>query len=75
MNHEPPMEIARPTEVTDAAPPDEVAGPPGIVREFVTFLWLEKRWWLLPLLLIVAALLLLAWLTRTPARPLTYPQL
>lgn len=46
---------------------------PSLWRDFLTFLWQQKAWWIVPLLLMVAAIVLLAWLTREPPRPPTYP--
>lgn len=63
---------------SDAPAVDEAAqGPaaplPPWWRDFLSFLWTEKRWWLVPLLLLLAVLIVLAVLTRQPERPPTYP--
>lgn len=57
----------------DHAPAGHEAAPPGFFRDFGRFLWECKAWWLVPLLLAIGAVFALAWLTREPPRPPTYP--
>ncbi|QDT03151.1 hypothetical protein K227x_15330 [Rubripirellula lacrimiformis] len=45
---------------------------PGIVREFVSFLQYNKKWWLAPILIAVVALICVVFLATSPAAPFIY---
>ncbi len=45
---------------------------PGIVREFVDFLRMNKKWWLAPILVTTLLLIGLAFLSASPAAPFIY---
>jgi hypothetical protein len=62
-----------PGSANDAPPSAAPVEPPGIVRDFLQFLWQSKIWWLAPLIVMLGLIVLLAWLTREPPRPPTYP--
>lgn len=48
--------------------------PRGVLRDFAAFLGESKAWWLVPLVVMLGLLVWLAWTTREPARPVTYPE-
>ena len=52
----------------------EQAGAPahGIVREFVDFLFTNKKWWLMPIVLVLLLLGVLVMLSGTAAAPFIY---
>ncbi|MBI1348945.1 hypothetical protein GC163_21950 [bacterium] len=47
--------------------------PPSLVQEFLAFLAINKKWWLLPILLALLAVAVLLLVTATPLGPFLYP--
>jgi len=47
-------------------------GQPGLVRELVSFLRQEKKWWLAPVLLAIGLVAVLAILAASGAAPFIY---
>ena len=46
---------------------------PGLLREFLSFLVHNKKWWLLPILIVLLLMGILIVLSATPAAPFIYP--
>ncbi|MFV0446065.1 MAG: DUF5989 family protein [Planctomycetaceae bacterium] len=49
------------------------ASQPSWLGDFVCFLRDNKAWWLIPLGATLVLIIWLAWMTREPPRPPTYP--
>lgn len=47
--------------------------PPGILREFGSFLIHNKKWWLIPIVVVLGLMAALAALLSSPAAPFIYP--
>jgi len=46
---------------------------PGLVREFVEFLWESKAWWLTPIIIVLLLVGLLVVLSGSVVAPFIYP--
>ena len=68
---------AEPNPPQPRAPDDfarEAHAPqPGLLREFLSFLVHNKKWWLLPILIVLLLMGILIVLSATPAAPFIYP--
>jgi hypothetical protein len=47
--------------------------PPGLLREFIDFLYYDKKWWLAPLIVVLLLLAGFVFLSTTAVAPFIYP--
>ncbi len=45
---------------------------PGIIREFISFLRYNKKWWIAPILIITVLMMVMVFLSASPAAPFIY---
>ena len=47
--------------------------PPGLLREFIDFLYYEKKWWLTPIIVVLLLIAGFVFLGTTAMAPFIYP--